>query len=186
MRSVRGSVRGWSLAHRKRRKFNKLMPCYQRRNELLPVLGYANYKEYLASSDWSKIRADAIGRQPNCILCLRPASQVHHTSYDDATLLGLAWWNLVALCNGCHESIEFDGKEKRTLERANDVLFMSAKSTTEGRKWAAMVHSHRWQWAKKVRADKKEMHAKLNKRRHNVQKIRVKAFSKHCEQGAFI
>lgn len=107
-------------------KPKKLMKQYQRRNERLSDLGYLGYKDYLKSEDWQVIRQRKLARFPNCLLCSKPANQVHHLSYSDEVLLGLEPRLLVTLCEECHEGIEFDGKRKRSLSEANRFLRKTA------------------------------------------------------------
>jgi hypothetical protein len=61
-------------------------------------------------------------RFPKCLICPSKASQVHHMSYAARVLLGLETRALVCLCEACHWRIEFDGKRKRSLSRANREL----------------------------------------------------------------
>lgn len=101
----------------------KIKSAYSRRNARLSELGYAGYQEYLASEEWAAIRRAKLKRFPQCLTCDHPASQVHHLSYDERTLLGLEPKQLVTLCDGCHRKIEFDeAGEKRRLCDANKAL----------------------------------------------------------------
>lgn len=115
-------------AKRVKRKPKKVMPCYEARSGRLSELGYASYKEYLASEDWKAIRARKLAAEPKCLLCRRASSQVHHLSYADNVLLGLEPRLLVTMCDVCHEWIEFDGTRKRDLKEANDTLKAKAKA----------------------------------------------------------
>ena len=68
-----------------------------------------NYTEYLQSTKWKKIRKRVLGRdRGKCRLCERRASQVHHGSYDQATMDGSRIDRLYSLCRACHELISFD------------------------------------------------------------------------------
>lgn len=96
---------------------------YEVRNEALSQLGYSSYAEYLKSEDWKIIRASIMEEFKLCVLCDSPSQVVHHIKYDSATLLGLRKHCLIALCHKCHQLIEMNGKEKRTLEGANQILF---------------------------------------------------------------
>lgn len=135
VRTVRGSAKAWAnLRKRKKPRQNK-MACYEKRDDRLSEMGYANYGEYLASEQWREIRGALLARYPHCVLCEKRADQVHHLSYDAPTLLGLTTHRLVTLCDDCHGRIECDGDRKRGLREANRVLFSLAEATTQGRRW---------------------------------------------------
>lgn len=123
-------VGGWKLRYKKRRKsraYDPSMKGYVLRNEKLSDLGYDGYKEYLRSEDWKKLRSHILERHPQCIVCLATATQVHHMSYTHPVLLGLVHSLLMSLCRDCHETIEFDGGEKRGLREANGEFFRLLK-----------------------------------------------------------
>jgi 5-methylcytosine-specific restriction endonuclease McrA len=106
---------------------------YRSRDRNLPDVGYAGYQEYLRSPEWSAIRSEVLRRLPQCLLCESPASCVHHMSYDTRVILGLDRRTLVALCERCHQTIEFDGKRKRSLREANGKLrFLASQSGLHG------------------------------------------------------
>lgn len=132
--SIHGSRTGWIALKRKTRR-KKVMKCYEDRRETLSSSGYTNYSEYLKSDDWIVIRASVLACSPQCLLCPSKATQVHHTSYDEATLLGFRKHNLAPICNSCHESIEFVGGIKTDLHRANARLIAGSRKTDQGRKW---------------------------------------------------
>lgn len=108
---------------------------YLLRNESLKDLGYRSYKDYLLSQDWRVIRSCILRDCPQCTLCGKSAEVVHHVEYDPATLLGLRKHALIALCHKCHENLEFDDKQKNSLERANRKLFELLDLTESSRKW---------------------------------------------------
>lgn len=148
----------WRLKYKKRKAKPKSaapgMKDYRKRNERLPLLGYASYREYLASPEWAEIRAVKLRRFPDCLLCRKSACQVHHLNYRDDTLLGLNNRGLVTLCRDCHEGIEFDGVRKRTMPEANRIL--RAKAQELGR--------HRWlEMESKSRAGDRKRNKSFNK-----------------------
>lgn len=104
---------------------------YADRDRLLHTLGYASYFEYLNSPLWASIRLRVMGRGLwVCRLCRGRATQVHHLSYSLPVLLGHSLTQLVPLCNGCHERVEYAGTRKRTLaeaRRAYGLLWARAK-----------------------------------------------------------
>lgn len=126
-------------AARKKPARKRTSKGYRMRSVVLSQLGYTSYPEYLASEDWKKIRQKKLSRFPECLLCKRLASQVHHMDYDDRTLLGLEPKLLVTLCDACHENIEFDGKEKCSLEESNKKLRQLASSVKGGQRWLKML-----------------------------------------------
>jgi 5-methylcytosine-specific restriction endonuclease McrA len=73
------------------------------------------YDSYLASPEWRETRAKALKRDGGfCQGCLsRPATQVHHRTYDHvgAELL----FELISICDGCHERAHAGGTEGARL-----------------------------------------------------------------------
>ncbi len=95
---------------------------YEARNARLAKMGYENYHEYLKSDDWRVLRNERLQAEPCCCMCSKPATQVHHFSYEEEVLLGLIQELLFSVCEDCHHLIEFDGLEKRTLRAAQQNL----------------------------------------------------------------
>lgn len=123
-------IGGWRAKYLKARQKPKrqIYEEYANRNRTLPVLGYANYREYLASEDWRSIKTRLLERHQRCLLCNKRACVVHHLSYDERTLLGLDTSLLVCLCDPCHEAIEIEqGGVKRSLRKANEELMRLAR-----------------------------------------------------------
>ena len=63
----------------------------------------SNYRDYLASPHWQKVRMEAIKRAKYCCqLCnSRKRLEVHHRTYER---LGRELpEDVIALCDGCHE-----------------------------------------------------------------------------------
>lgn len=99
------------------RKFNR-----KRDNRLLLSLGYESYSDYLQSDHWRAIREAKLGIDPNCEICDMPATQVHHTEYDKATLTGRDATKLVSVCRQCHRNIEFTSAgNKRPLSVTKNI-----------------------------------------------------------------
>jgi hypothetical protein len=150
-------VGGWRLKYKKppkpKKSDGKKFKEYRRRNDKLSQLGYAGYAEYLKGDDWKRVREDKLRRFPQCLLCERVANQVHHLDYSHEVLLGLRPQLLVTLCGDCHERIEFDGGEKRSLPEANAELRRLAHEAGLTR-WLNMVkqHSAKRRSGKKARA----------------------------------
>lgn len=89
------------------------MSSYSHRNAILARMGFPDYGAYLESDLWRSIRQqvlDAAGGA--CCACHRKAVQVHHGSYTEVNLRGIALEHLFAVCCGCHRGIEFRGKRK--------------------------------------------------------------------------
>jgi len=87
---------------------------YGGRNRLLQQLGWTSYREYLDSPLWEKIRSRVLARG-SCVLCGRPPSQVHHLRYTKDALRGRDDSQLVAICRGCHFTIEFRQRDREKL-----------------------------------------------------------------------
>jgi hypothetical protein len=92
---------------------------YDDRDAALREIGFADYAAYLRSELWATIRAAVLDGSPSCVLCPRPARQVHHTEYSHPVLLGGDRGPLKPVCAGCHKRVEFRGKEKRTFAEAS-------------------------------------------------------------------
>lgn len=78
---------------------------YRYRDDNLRVLGFESYGAYLRSELWADIRARALAANTTgkCVKCGRKlATQVHHRSYDPATLRGDILGSLSCLCGRCH------------------------------------------------------------------------------------
>jgi 5-methylcytosine-specific restriction endonuclease McrA len=102
-------VRGWRRGPWEKPKKDD----YARRDILLLKMGFASYREYLASRMWRKIREAVLEQFPMCQCCDSSFSTaVHHVSYDFKTMKGRRRENLVAICDGCHLKIEFYGVGK--------------------------------------------------------------------------
>lgn len=159
MRSVRGSSKAWSVAKSKRRKKPRvLMDCYVDRNGRLSDIGIS-YKEYLATEEWKSIRARVLSKYPVCLICDAKAMQVHHTDYEWETLLGLQLGSLAALCDVCHERIEYNGDVKRSVSGANDVLMsaLKIKWDLQAKRWfKAYASLLRGRYKRQREADRKE------------------------------
>lgn len=94
------------------------------RARTLFYLGFSSYKAYLKSKLWREIRKRvfaAKGRR--CVLCGCKATQIHHRSYDRATLLGLILTFLEPVCKRCHEGIEFTESGRKRTRRAVEYAF---------------------------------------------------------------
>ena len=68
-----------------------------------------DYGQYLKGSRWRKIRKRVFARDAGkCRSCGARATEVHHGSYDPATMRGDSIDRLYALCRDCHEAVSFD------------------------------------------------------------------------------
>ena len=87
---------------------------YKRRQELLVYFGIRSYQQYLDCELWKAVRALAMTMHGGgCRFCGHPASQVHHGSYDIATLSGAVVDKLYPTCSSCHRLIEFDENDRK-------------------------------------------------------------------------
>jgi hypothetical protein len=74
------------------------------------------YRKYLASAKWRKIRKRVLKRDGYlCRGCGSPATEVHHGSYAKLVMLGGADHWLYSLCRKCHESISFNAHGRKRL-----------------------------------------------------------------------
>lgn len=68
-----------------------------------------DYEKYLRRVLWKTIKARVLERDGHqCVRCGGKAAIVHHRTYDQAVMDGLAddWLN--SLCEGCHEVVHYD------------------------------------------------------------------------------
>lgn len=74
---------------------------------------WASYNAYLRTPEWANRRRLVFKRAGNvCEACLsRPASEVHHTTYEHVGNEPL--WELRAVCHACHELITKLDREAR-------------------------------------------------------------------------
>lgn len=108
--------KGKRRRRRKRRPPRQVLPVidYAERAAAVKRLGFSSYQAYLDSPLWAEIRQRVLLRdRGECRTCGRPAVQVHHAQYDEATLAGAILRHLAAICSGCHRRVEFSGDTKR-------------------------------------------------------------------------
>jgi 5-methylcytosine-specific restriction endonuclease McrA len=75
----------------------------------LCIWGTMAYQNYLSSRRWKQIRARVLRRdQHKCRSCGDRATQVHHGSYDAATMRGERLDALYAICQPCHAAVSLD------------------------------------------------------------------------------
>lgn len=91
--------------------------CFRRRDKLIKKLGFKDYKEYLKSDIWKRIRTEVLTKRKfKCFYCKEKATEVHHLRYTRPVLMGEGNYylgGLVALCRNCHQNIsDFAKKEK--------------------------------------------------------------------------
>jgi|694.fasta_scaffold97298_9 hypothetical protein len=91
--------------------------------EILNKMGFKNYSQYLDSDKWKQIRREVFKYKSNkCSCCKKFAECIHHTRYDEDTMSGSNFKNLIPLCNRCHKNIEFTNGKKNSLNKANHLL----------------------------------------------------------------
>lgn len=108
---------------------------YRYRNDNLERMGFRSYRAYLKSELWKSIRSRVLGEKPICEACAkRKATQVHHRSYDPATLKGENVNSLSAICSRCHRKGErpFD-----KLQHSSDRMERAGKVAVKRHKVAA-------------------------------------------------
>lgn len=99
------------------------MNRYAQRDEVLRLMGFRSYREYLDSRLWKAIRARVLRACSTCP-CGQPATEVHHRTYKRRYLEGRGKIHkfLTPICRQCHQQIEFEGSEKLSLGWANAKL----------------------------------------------------------------
>lgn len=92
---------------------------YEARNIFLRQLKFKDYKSYLKSRLWKKVRGKVFKKKGcACEICGNYATEIHHSRYHKNDLLGRNLKFLHPLCRDCHYSIEFDGEKKLSLKEA--------------------------------------------------------------------
>jgi len=75
----------------------------------LKTLGFSDYRGYLNSKLWRKIREQVFCLKGRiCFLCGNSADQVHHRKYLATSLNGSNSHCMEPCCTKCHHMIEFD------------------------------------------------------------------------------
>ena len=99
------------------------MNRYQQRDDVLKTIGFASYREYLASPLWQSIRRRLFAVCKICP-CGNEATEFHHRTYKKRYLLGRGKIHkfITPICRDCHQRIEFDGERKVALGWANSRL----------------------------------------------------------------
>ena len=105
------------------------------RNANLKALGFRSYRHYLNSPMWTEIRKLAFDMHgTKCFKCSKPATEIHHSSYDLRTLSGADLKCLHPICRECHELAEFDDKGKVSFRKANRKLGLKTPERTQSDK----------------------------------------------------
>lgn len=68
------------------------------------------YADFLQSMEWKAVRNEYIKTHSKCVMCGRPASEVHHFKYEKGELGYLNTKNLVSLCRSCHREVHLFDK----------------------------------------------------------------------------
>ena len=97
---------------------------YKKRNAELALMGFKSYAEYLGSELWKAIHARVLTRHVRCAFCPDASVQIHHLSYLPPVLRGEDDSPLIAVCRGCHYSIEVDESgRKRSPFEVGQLIF---------------------------------------------------------------
>lgn len=95
---------------------------YASRNSYLKNMGFASYADYLKSDLWKDIKSRVFEEKGrDCLICMKPASVLHHLRYHYDDLQGKTLENIVPLCNGCHHDCEFVLGIKVSLQEAREA-----------------------------------------------------------------
>ena len=108
--------------------------CYPKRKRHLRSLGFKSYAEYRKSDLWKTVRTMVFkAKGPTCLSCRsRPATEVHHGTYDLAVLVGADLRPLYPVCRECHKEAEFDGDRKRNVMEATAALGFRVRKYGQG------------------------------------------------------
>lgn len=110
MRDVAGRLHSKSMSDLPKRAI-----AYRERNRNIRAMGYPTYAHYLKSDLWYSIRDKALTLKPNCFVCGKKATQVHHGKYRKKDLEGRDFAFLFSVCSGCHHRSEFRDADHEKL-----------------------------------------------------------------------
>lgn len=101
-----------------------MKPRRPRKPRPFAAVGFQRRANYYKSNIWYNLRREVFeAKGEQCVLCRGLATQVHHSRYKVADLLGKTLEHLHPICRPCHQDIEFDGDRKRTTRQARIELF---------------------------------------------------------------
>jgi hypothetical protein len=130
-----------------RDRFWDLSNVYRYRNENLAALGFVSYKAYLQSALWKDIRARVFAERGRCCeRCQRPATQVHHRSYDPATLRGQDVRSLTVACARCHRKAERPNVGQRSVDRLANANHYLTKRVPRREHWKQRSAARQRRW----------------------------------------
>lgn len=110
---------------------------YAERNRSLETLGFRSYEAYLESGLWKRIRDRKLSSAPACGRCGKKARQLHHGSYDLATMSGESLDALIPACDKCHRHVELAVAERRLAAAdriATVTLLLLTRDPARGRR----------------------------------------------------
>lgn len=103
------------------------------------------YKEYLHSEEWERLRDYVIGLHPICEKCnVAKSKEVHHLQYKN--IVDVSPIDLIAVCHECHKDIHLIIKVGKLPNRGHSVdlkkitLSFSKEKIEEIRKWTNQKH----------------------------------------------
>lgn len=80
------------------------------------------YKEFLQSMEWKAVRSAMIKEYPTCIMCYRPAEEVHHIRYIEGIKGYLDKTYLRTVCRNCHREIHLFDKLATDFKNNNAAM----------------------------------------------------------------
>jgi len=99
------------------------MGDFSSRDQLVREVGLPDYRTYLESELWGRIRRRVL-RQANsrCCCCDNRATQVHHSRYTLENLAGNSLIGLHAICAECHELVHLNEEQFIALDESAERL----------------------------------------------------------------
>ena len=99
------------------------MGDFSNRDQLVREVGLPDYRTYLESELWGRIRRRVL-RQANsrCCCCENRATQVHHSRYTLENLAGTSLIGLHAICAECHELVHLNEEQFIALDESAERL----------------------------------------------------------------
>lgn len=102
-------------------KADKDLNIYKKRKEVLKILGFLTYKDYLKSELWQEIIEKMFYYyKEKCFCCKRKSClSVHHEKYTEENMSSKSLEHLFLLCRKCHYVVEFTKsgvKRKRPIK----------------------------------------------------------------------
>ena len=83
-------------------------------------------EEYLNSDEWRRLRNTILNSNPDCSLCGKPATEVHHLVYRN--FVDVKVTDLIPICRECHDYVHESIKNKWISQNIKDLEEIKRKT----------------------------------------------------------